>query len=73
MRKYLVEIKASGGWHTPNGWDGLFLDRQDAESCAARARKHDGWEARVAEIEAPAVADHLYKRLGGEADNSAAY
>lgn len=33
------------------GWDQEFASRDEAEACADRARSHDGWAAKVVEVE----------------------
>lgn len=38
------------------GWDHLHTTREEAEATAARARRQDGWEARVITMDASEAA-----------------
>jgi len=48
---YWISISIDNGrtWGPKVGWDDDFATREDAESCAARARKLEGWSAKVIE------------------------
>lgn len=48
---YGVLIQTDGrGFRPVVGWDAAFGSRADAEACAVRARKQDGWDAKVIEM-----------------------
>ena len=57
-RGYMVVIAAGhpARYGPKSGWDTIWPTPEDAEACAARARRQDGWEARVIEIAAIEVA-----------------
>lgn len=48
---YGVKIQAGlGAYKWAVGWDTIWSTRAEAEACAIRARRNDGWSARVVEI-----------------------
>lgn len=75
MTKYYVEIQTEPRKpYQPNvGWDTLYATRAEAISAVARAKKHNWHDARVATIDAPADADHLYRCVQLDSDPSALY
>lgn len=51
-KKYMVVIAlgASNSYGPKVGWDTEWDTREEAEACAERARKRDGWSAKVVEV-----------------------
>lgn len=44
---YAVLISSGGEYRPVVGWDEVFSERKAVEACAARARRNDGWSAKV--------------------------
>lgn len=45
-----IQVGGRGEFLPKVGWDENFSTREEAETCAARARKNDGWDAKVVEV-----------------------
>ena len=52
MSQFTVLISAGNptDYSRKVGWDGLHSTRAEAEACAARARRNDGWSAKVVTV-----------------------
>ena len=57
MKKFFgITISTGSSYHPVAGWDSLYTTREDAEACATRAQRNDGWSAKVVSMTAAEAA-----------------